>query len=234
MSSFGGYLPVISHFFKGSVSEAEHEDSLRRDQLFSLFFRLLLLKEKAEVYAEFGRNDHAGNSRDFALEPEHSGAFIIGLKKLFETNSGRDMELMAEFANLQIPSTMLVRYQQSWYTHYQVRDGYTQLGQVMGAGIGPGGNSQSIGLNWIKGLDKKGILFERVLHNNDFYYTAFAQDRDYWRHWVDLSLLLHKSWQQKCFRYDARLSLIYSMNYQWQSGLDRKNLQPYFSVSYLF
>lgn len=233
-SSFSGYLPVIGHLFKGSVSDAEHEDSLQRDQLFSLFFRLLLPKEGAEVYAEFGRNDHAGNSRDFALEPEHSRAFIVGFKKLFETKSSGNMELMAEFTNLEIPTTMLVRYQQSWYTHYQVRDGYTQLGQVIGAGIGPGGNSQSIGLNWIKGLDKKGILFERVTHNNDFYYTAFSGDRDYWRHWVDLSLLLHKSWQQKHFLYDARLSLIYTLNYQWQSGLDRKNLQGYFSVSYLF
>lgn len=233
-SSLNGYLPVIGRLFKGSLDDALKEDSLNRDQLVSLFFRLLLPKENAELYAEFGRNDHAGSTRDLALEPEHSRAYLIGFRKLFATKGQRSMELMFELANLQLPSTVFVRDQQSWYTHNRARDGYTQLGQVIGAGIGPGANSQSIGLNWIKGLDKKGILFERVTHNNDFYYAAFSQDRDYWRHWVDLSLLLNKSWQHKHFLYDARLSLIYAMNYQWQSGLDKKNLQAYFSVSYLF
>ena len=130
------YLPVIGKFFK---SKTPDEDNRKRDQLLSFFVRLILPKEKAELYGELGRNDHSHDMRDFLLEPEHSRAYIIGFKKIFETGKETELQLMGEFANLKMSSTILLREQQSWYTHYQVRDGYTNYGQVIGAGIGPGG-----------------------------------------------------------------------------------------------
>lgn len=233
-SSLNGYLPVVTNLYKGSVEEAADEDERKRDQLFSFFFRLLLPKEKAEFYGEFGRNDHAGDSRDLLMEPEHSNAFMIGFKKMFDAGKGAQVELMAELTNLQMPSTFQVREQQSWYTHHQVRDGYTHKGQVLGAGIGPGGNSQTLGISRIKGVEKLGLLVERVIHNNDFYYAAFSPARDYWRHWVDLSVSANKVWRHKRFIYDARLSWIKSVNYQWQRYKDVENLSAGLSVMYFF
>ena len=78
------------------------------------------------------------------------------------------------------------------------------------------------------------MLFERVVHNNDFYYDAFAPQKDYWSHWVDLSLNLNKSWQHNHVLYDAQLSVIKSYNYEWQKGKDVINLHAGVSVSYLF
>ncbi|RYZ30110.1 MAG: hypothetical protein EOO10_03960 [Chitinophagaceae bacterium] len=232
--SINGYLPVVGQLFKGNLSEAEQEDKMKRDQLLSFFFRLILPKEKAEIYAEFGRNDHSGNTRDLLMEPEHSSAFLIGFRKIFETSKKTDVELMAELTNLQKPSTLLIRAQESWYSHYQVRDGYTHKGQVIGAGIGPGGNSQTIGVNVIKELHKTGVVLERVVHNNDFYYTAFTPEQDYWRHWVDLSIQVNKSFQYKNLLMDARISWVKSLNYQWVRESDVHNLQPSLSVFYLF
>lgn len=233
-SSFRGYLPVIGHFFKGSVSDAANEDSTRQDQLLSFFFRFLLSKEKMELYAEFGKNDHSGNMRDLLLEPEHSRAYIIGLRKLFETGKDSEIEFFSEFTNLQRSLTTQLRGSPTWYIHHLVRDGYTQKGQVIGAGIGPGSSSQAIGLNWLTGIVKTGVLFERLVHNNDFYYYAFRTTGDYWSHWVDLSVTLNKSWRHKRLLYDARLSVIKSLNYEWQHSKDVKNLQAALSVSYLF
>ncbi|MDB5206305.1 MAG: capsule assembly Wzi family protein [Flavisolibacter sp.] len=233
-ASFNGYLPVIGHLFKGSSTDADIEDALKRDQLFSLFFRLLLPKEKTELYAEFGRNDHSGDMRDLLLEPEHSRAYVIGFRKLFESTTNTDLELMAEFTNLQRTPTAQLRGSPTWYIHHQVRDGYTNQGQVIGAGIGPGGGSQTIGLNLIKGIQKTGLQLERVTHNNDFYNDAFRPVGDYMRHWVDLSIQLSKNWQHKRFIYDARFSWIKSLNYQWQRGTDLHNLHSSFSASYIF
>ena len=232
--SFNGYLPVISGFFKGSGSSIDREDAKRTDQMLSFFFRLLLPKEGFELYGELGRNDHSGNVRDLLLEPEHSRATVVGLKKLIQTHGKTKMEIMAEFTNLQLPLTRLVREQESWYSHYQVRDGYTHLGQVIGAGIGSGGSSQTLGANWWKGINRTGVLLERVVHNNDFYYNTFASLRDYSSHWVDYSLHLHRSWRRQHFLYDARLSLVKSLNYQWQNGKDVHHLNAALSVSYLF
>jgi hypothetical protein len=233
-NSFSRYLPIVTKLFKSS--NGQKEDTINQNQLLSIFFRLVLPKEKIELYAEYGREDHAAGLRDLILEPEHTGAFIVGFRKIFETKKGKDVELFTEISNLQIPPSNIVRPQGSWYVHGQVRQGYTNQGQVIGAGIGTGSNSQTIGLNWIKKIDKFGVMLERVAWNNDFYFDAFAATRNYTRHWVDLSLNLNKSWHRKNFIYSADLSLIRSLNYQWRDGENRdvNNVHAAFSVSYLF
>jgi len=143
------------------------------------------------------------------------------------------MRLFGEITNLQLPSTIMLRAQESWYVHYQVRNGYTHYGQVMGAGIGPGGNSQTIGLEWGTGFDKFGGSFERVVHNNDFYYDAFTRFQQWQKHWVDVSLNLNKSWTRNRLIYDARLSFIQSLNYEWYYS-NVFNVSAGLGVTYLF
>jgi hypothetical protein len=228
-SSFDGYVPVFGKFFKGGLS---NDDAKRRDQMISFFFRLILPNENAELYAEYGRNDHSQNANDFLLEPEHSRAYIVGFSKTFDLSKNK-MRLFGEITNLQIPSTSLLRPQESWYTHYQVKHGYTNYGQIMGAGIGPGGSSQTIGLQWGKTFNKIGGTLERVVHNNDFYYNAFAPLEQWQKHWVDISLNLNKSWARKRIVYDAGLSFINAMNYQWYYK-NVFNISARLGVSYLF
>lgn len=241
--SFNGWLPVFSGFFKKKLrDELTFGD---RDQMSSLFFRLVLPNDHAEVYAEFGRNDHAGDLDDLLVEPEHARAYIIGGKKLFKNAKGTDIELMAEVTQLQTPSTFSVREGNTWYTHHQIWDGYTQLGQVVGAGIGPGSNSQTVGLSWFKEKKQYGAFFERVVRNNDFYYAVFAGKHNYLSHWVDLSLNGHYSVVHKKMVYSGNLSWIYTYNYEWkydngdpamqnEGPTNVNNLHASLSISYLF
>jgi hypothetical protein len=217
----GGYLPVFGWFF----SDGRNAEQERTDQMLSLFFRWVLSKEKMELYGEFGKNDHSGSVLDFILEPEHSMAFILGIKKSFELNKNKQVEVMSELTQLQIPSTIMLREQGSWYSHFQVLHGYTNRGQVIGAGIGPGGNSQTFGVQVIEGIKKTGIQLERVLHNNDFYYDAFTPTRNTQRHWVDISLQLHRNWLYKNLLISTQLNFTRAFNYQWQQGKHVNNLQ---------
>jgi hypothetical protein len=235
-SSLNGYLPVVSAFFKDN---AQDENQYGRDQLFSLFFRLVMPESKAEVYAEYGRNDHSQDSRDLLLEPEHARAYILGLRKVFGSGKTKQVESFIELTHLQNPPTQGVRALEGWYNHYQVRHGFTHKGQVLGAGIGPGGSSQTLGINVWKGINKLGFMLERIVRNNDFYYDAFAATSNFSRHWVDLSLNLNKSWYKNRFLYAANVAFIRSLNYQWRSKaesskVDVNNLHANFSVSYLF
>ncbi len=239
--NLNGYLPVLTGFFKGAGND---DADIGRDQLLSFSFRWVLPKEKAEVYAEFGRNDHAQNSEDFAQEPEHSRAYVLGLHKMFETRKGREIEVLIEWTQTQLPSTSIQRAVQPWYVHYQTRHGYTNRGQVLGAMVGPGGNSQTLGLSWNRKINSLAFYFERFVHNNDFYYQAFTPMQKFDAHWVDLSLNAVKSWQHKQFLFSANLALIRSLNYQWRYNenpatlLDGKkdinNLSVGCSISYLF
>jgi len=227
-NTFEGYAPVIGKFFKRHLL---NEDERKRDQMISFFFRLRLAKEKAELYAEYGRNDHSQDLRDFLVEPEHSKAYILGFSKTFESRK-KDLRLFGEVTNLQGASTGLLRAQPSWYTHHQVRHGYTNYGQVIGAGIGPGGASQTIGLEWQSGLKRTGGFFERIVHNNDFYYSAFTSSQNWQKHWVDMSLNFTKFWNKGRIFYDARLSLVHSLNYEWYYS-NVFNCHAYIGVTYM-
>jgi hypothetical protein len=229
--SVSGYLPIVAALYK---PESSNEDHLKRDQILSLYFRLILPKENAELYGEFGRNDHSGDTRDLLLEPEHSRAFIIGFQKIFPIKNTAAFELMMECTNLGATRTSLLRAQPSWYVHHQVQDGYTNNGQVIGAAIGPGANSQTVGFNWLTKGRVSGFRFERVTHNNDFYYNAFTPLQDFMGHWIDLSYDIHSGWTHKRLFYRANLSYTNSLNYYWEQNKDVHNVSVSVSAGYIF
>jgi hypothetical protein len=230
-ASLDGYLPVFSRLFKKNTVD---EGIYGRDQLLSVFLRMIMPQSKAEFYAEYGRNDHSQDLIDLVLEPEHARAYILGARKIFDITAQQNIETFFEITHLQNPPTANIRALEGWYTHYQVRHGYTHMGQVIGAGVGTGGNSQASGFNWIKGYRKMGLMFERIVHNNDFYYDAFRERKDFGSHWVDLSMNLNKQWMKKRIIYNANLTLIRALNYQWQHDMDRNNVFLQFSTSYVF
>jgi len=223
-NSFGDYFPIFSAPEKSSYTAADGtnvEDAAERDQYISFFTRYVLPEAKAEIYFEYGRNDHSYNSRDGIVEPEHSRAYVAGFRKLITLPRADEyIQLGIEVTQLQMPSTQFLRATPPWYRHHQVTDGYTNNGQVIGAGIGPGSNLQTFDVNWIKGLKKIGLTFERQVNNNDLVYefgTYSGGNPEYvTRNWVDLSMATNFAWTFKKFIFNSELVYIRSLNYQYQ------------------
>ena len=117
---------------------------------------------------------------------------------------------------MQQTSSRLLRNAGSWYEHSSVRHGYTNNGEVMGAGIGPGSNSQYFELAMIDKLDKYSIAFEVIDQDNDFFIDAFEEANDFRRYWKDLNV--HFSVQKKIKNFWGRINVVYSrsLNYQWE------------------
>lgn len=237
--NLNGYFPVLGAWLTNSAV-AENESG-GRDQLLALSFRLVLPESKAELYGEYGRNDRSLNLRDILLSPEHSRAYVLGARKYFRSGKGREKALFFEMTQLQKTSSITIREQESWYTHYQVRHGYTHLGQVMGAGIGPGGsNSQILGMNWYKGINRTTVSVERVVRNNDLFYNAFTGSRQFMRYWVDYSLNWSRHWTHGPFLLGADASAVRALNYQYrqkrtpEGDKDLFNLRLSLSVAYRF
>lgn len=217
-SSFGDYLPVFIPLSKEASGTNEEVNQKRRNQLLSIFLRWLFIESKSEVYFEYGRNDHAWNLRDAILEPAHSSAFIIGFRKLFILKKGEEtyLQLNIEVTNLAHNKTTINRFvdkaRESWYTHGKIKYGYTNVGQVFGAGIGPGSNLQTLQLSWNQGLRQIGIEFERYVHNKDFWYNYI---KDFRSNWVDISTTLFANWDYKNFLLFGKMKFVKSYNYQW-------------------
>lgn len=207
------YFPGVLNIFK--ANDPVSDDLFNRDQMISVYFRWVWKKVQAELYAEYGRNDASWNLRDFIMTPEHSRAYILGFSKLFAL-SGKDryLQLNAELTQLQQSSNYINRDAKSWYLHSQVTNGFTHLGQVIGAGIGPGSNLQSLEASWVSGLNKIGMRMERLTHNNDFYNVAFSYNPLH-SPWVDTSAALLFDRNFNRFFISANLSFVNSNNYQW-------------------
>lgn len=137
----------------------------KKASLGSLFMRYIMPNEQAEMYLEYGRKDISMMPWNVLQNAPYRRAFTGGFRKLFDWKNQSHILLAVELTQLQAPDATLIRNPDSWYTHTYVRQGYTQLGRPLGAGIGPGSNSQTLEIAWVKGLKKIGIQFERLRHN---------------------------------------------------------------------
>ena len=147
-------------------------DSLEgaRDQAAGIFGRWLWQDAKAEIYGELNYNDAKYNLRDLILDSDHARANTIGIRKVFQkTPTSKIYEFSWERTLMQQTSSRLLRNAGSWYLHSSLRHGYTNNGEVLGAGIGPGGNSQYFEVAMIDKLDRYGVAFEIIDQDNDFF-----------------------------------------------------------------
>lgn len=244
LSSIRDYLPLFSAVKKVSATDNPIN---KQDQLNSVFMRWLWTQEHAEIYFEYGHYDNTEDLLQSILDPGRSRAYIFGVRKLlpFKKSNNENIMIGVEVTQLQENSISDIESGKEWYVSQNIRQGYTNQGQELGAGIGPGGNLQSVDISWVKGLKKIGLQFERYVHNNDFYYYAFEDAGDYSRHWVDLSVAATWEWNYKNLIFNAKIQGIQSLDYQWalkQNGDDPGfvnqmttfNLQVQAGITYRF
>jgi hypothetical protein len=243
LGTVGSYLPFFSPYKKATADEPID----KRDERSSVFMRWMWLQEHAEIYFEYGTNNNTSDFRNSLLKPEDARAYIFGIRKIMPFNKARNENIMIniEVAQLQETSLSKINSALSWYINPYIRQGYTNRGEVLGAGIGPGANLQSLDVSWIKGLKRLGLQFERYIHNNDFYYYAYQDSYDFRRHWVDLSVAANGEWNYKNLIFNAKVQGIKSLNYQWYlrqnigdpyftNGKDVFNLQLQAGITYRF
>lgn len=213
LEKVGDYIPFLTPFQKKNTNDGDEFD---RDQILSLYTRWLFPKAKAEVYFEFGQNDNSHDFRDFIGAPEHSRTYLFGFSKLIPVKSheGEYIELNAELTQLSQTIDRTLREAGDWYMHsWGVPQGYTNNGQVLGAGIALGGNLQSIDVSWVKELKKIGIVFERYEHSQ---FNVPTSLNGHSRRWVDFAIAGIANWNYKNLLLSTKIQGIKSLNYQWK------------------
>jgi len=220
VNGFSAYFPLFFPYAKQATNNAQGVavgDPFPRDQYTSFYARWLFTQARAEVYFEYGLNDNSYNTRDFITSPDHSRAYIFGLRKMLPISGSKDEHILfgAEITQLSQSTDRIEREAGGWYIHSQITDGQTNLGQVLGAGTGSGGNLQSMEVSWVSGLKKLGISIERYEHDVDFYQEFFPDINGNSRNWVDFAFALQGTWNYKNLIFNAKLQEIESLNYEW-------------------
>ena len=197
----------------------------RMDQMASLFFRWAMPDSRFEVYGEWGRGDHSWNYRDLIVEPEHASGFMAGMQKVSRGSPDGFWRFAAELTVLGSARTTMLRAPASaFYVHHLIRQGYTQRGQVMGAGIGPGSSQASIGVHRFARWGMAGVRVQRtVLDNNRFY----VLEQSFRRHEVEPALgadllLFRGAWDIVA---SATLARLFNQHYIEENDRDNVNLR---------
>jgi hypothetical protein len=215
------YLPVLTKGFQ--KQDAQADDTMRTDQLASFFMRWVLAKAQAEFYIEYGFNDYNQNVRDLLMAPSHSAAYIIGVKKIITLNGTKYLDLGFEMTQMSQSPDAIVREAGNWYTHGEIKEGYTHENQILGAGAGIGANVQTFTATWVKGIKQLGLIVERV--ERDPQYHVYK--------WLDFSIGFLPQWQYGKMIISGKLQFISSSQYAWQKDVNRFNLHSRLSIQYL-
>lgn len=194
--------------------------------LISLFTRYLFVESHAEVYAEIGRGDWWADFEDFWTMPMYHTTYMFGFRKMYKL-SGKDkwLELDAEVTKITAPMDNILRAAGSSMYGHSNGYGWSHRGQVLGAGIGPGSNMQTIGITHGKGFRTFGIHFERVSYNEDLFYTQLDFLNlgdgtnpflvDFTKKFVDLGVVLSHHNNIGKLNIGARLHLLRTFNFQY-------------------
>ena len=235
------WFPAFSNLFRKNDEFFDYEE--QTNQAAGVFLRWLWKESNTEIYAEFHYNDSKNNIRDLLLDSDHSRAVTLGLQKVFKIST--DNYLFSwEWTQMEQTAGRLLRSAGSWYEHGYTTDGYTNEGEVLGAGIGPGSNSHYFAISRIRDKEKLGLALEIIDQDNDFYHEAFASASDPRRYWKDFNLHLNFSKKYKNLWLSSNLMYSRSLNYQWDledtatpyyhPGNDVNNFHMTLKLAYLF
>lgn len=233
-SIIGKLIPV----FVGSNQNAnasQYGDG--QDFAYAFNLRQIFKEQHTEVYFEFARNDRASSFTDLLLEIDHSTGYTVGAAKYFNFNKNENLRIGFELTRLQIPETWLLRAEPTWYSHPYgpPRDGYTNLGRLVGAGIGSGSNSLIFDIAYFYKINSFGLKFERLLHNNDMFFYAYANTiSNFDSEWLDVSSTFYTNIKLKKMLISAEFAPVFSYNYEYQNSINIHNNHARINLTYFF
>lgn len=165
------------------------------DQKVSFGADLLFPTVGFEVYGELGIDD--SNARGFA-NPFHTAIYTVGAKKelsffrRFQKFNIRP-EIIFEWSNFEMSQDFQLQWNyMGYYSHSLIAQGYTQNGQILGAGSGYFGNSQYIALRtyFSKGTVTLFLHYNRPDTNYLNNFGVNTKDKD----WLDEEKKQHDQW----------------------------------------
>jgi hypothetical protein len=207
------------------------------DFAYAINFRQVFPQYGAEIYFEYAKNDNVANFRDLIVEPEQATAYTFGAGRVFPLKKKNTyIRLRMELTHLQIPDNFLIRLEGPWYLHgfANPKDGYSNEGRYLGAGIGPGSNSLMFDASYVAGLSSFGIKFERFVHDNDLYYRAFEGTTNFVSNWVEFSNTFYANMKFKKYLISAEYTPISSLNYEYLQHNDISNKHARITLTYFF
>ena len=169
------YAPHNLKYIKRLFTTAEDNGSLigdgeDEDQKAAFFADWMFPKVGFEVFGEFGFDDFTSDSLS---NPFHTAIYTLGFKQVtpFPIKNFRG-EIIGEWNNFEMSQDFQLQWNYTgYYSHGNIRQGYTQKGQILGAGSGSFGNSQFLGYKVYHPKGSIMIFCHRYCPDNNYIYN---------------------------------------------------------------
>jgi hypothetical protein len=224
------YLLVINSFFRNQY----RDDNTPIDQLISVYSKYIFPKENAEIYFEYGLNDGSSNLRELLTDLSHSSASIFGIRKIQKINTKSFIAITAEATRMSQTPSYLLRNAGNWYEHGQLKSGYTNENQILGAGSGFGNNVQTLSVEFKSIKYTLGIKFQHVEQNPR---RLEGEDVNLWLgkiNWNDYSYGINSKVNFRKIIFKIDLQWLNSINYLWQNNNNKNNFYLFFNTIYVW
>lgn len=187
----------------------------RGGPLTALLARYVIPASGLRTYIELARSRTGSTVHDFFTVPNEGLSYQLGIEKLVRQQRANWL-FLAEAMNLEQGTDVLERPQRDFYSGDGTPQGWTQRGQLLGAGIGPGGQSQWFSADRIASHWSAGLYAERVRWNNDALYRQYLPYAN--RHDVSLRFGARAGFQR--MGYDVMLDASWGkrLNYLFQNN----------------
>ena len=141
-----------------------------RDQIFSVFGRWVFPGYGFEAYGELARAELPSSIRDLLQDPGHSQGYTFGMQWIGAPTSLGKFRVQVEHSYLEHDPSFARRPVESFYTSRSVQQGYTNRGQVIGAGMGQGSSGEWVATDLLGNRFGIGAFVSRTRFNNDAYF----------------------------------------------------------------
>jgi len=167
-------------------------------------------------------------------QPDRQRAYSFGFLKLFDLRSGNLFRLSIETTTLSQNQISFINNSGAggtYYIHGIVNQGYTHNGQLVGASIGPGANSNFISLDYYATGGAIGAYFQRTRYNDDYTIRTFVGDREYIAEF-DVNFGVKGVKHLDKISLTADLSFTYLNNWYFDPELSTWNFSPSLQLKY--
>ncbi len=185
------------------------------DQMNGLYGRIQSPADGLRAWFEVARADTLPTLRQFLRIPYQGLAYLVGLQTAIHKSSGT-LLLTGEAADLEQYTDIRGQPTQDFYTSSDIPQGWTQRGMLLGDGIGPGGNSQWVSLDWVAPARSLGFFVERVRWNEDAFTRQYLPYLN--RHDVTMRVGLRGGTVYRGQQVSLEVSGGRRLNYLFQNG----------------
>ena len=173
-------LSYILRLFTTSRLNALASSGNDEDQKFALFAEWNFPRAGFKFYGEFGRDDFSLIEK---ANPFHTAIYTVGAKQIIPINLTKlipglsndlnlTSELTFEWNNFEMSQDFQLQWiYMGYYGHGFVKQGYTNKGQILGAGTGWAGNSQFLQYKIYYSKGYSAFTFHRHCQNNNSIYS---------------------------------------------------------------